>query len=245
MNNRGLLIAGILAFLVGASALVPARVVYHWAAVPELSLAGISGTVWNGRAEHASVAGIYFRNLEWRLRPLSLLAARLSFDAKAEPVSGFVEGRFSAGLGGKLQVSGLTASLRLAAFANALQMQGLSGSTNIRFEQLHIEDGLPVAATGTVEVADLLAPTIHRQIPLGGYRAEFVTEENGIAASIEDTDGVFDLAGRLNVDSNRSYRFLAKLAAKPSAAEALTNQLRFLGTPDSSGQYELRLEGQL
>jgi len=245
MRQRVLWFAGALACLIGVVTLVPARFVYHVAAPPELSLAGISGTVWNGRAEHASVAGVYLRGLEWRTRPLSLLSGTLTADVAAEPVAGFIEGRFSVTAGGKLGISNLTASLGLAALADALQLGRIDGSANLQVERLEVVDGLPTAAVGSVEVANLLVAEIHRQSPLGGYRAQFFTEDTGVTASVEDTDGIFDIAGRFDIGADRSYRFLAKLSAKANADESLTRQLRFLGTPDNNGQYELRFEGQL
>ena len=245
MRQRFLWLAGTLACLIGIITLVPARFVYHVAAPPELSLAGISGTVWSGRAEHASVAGVYLRGLEWQTRPLSLLTGKLTADITGEPIAGFIEGRFSVNAGGKLGISNLTASLGLASLAEALKIGRVDGSANLQVERLEVVDGLPTAAVGSVEVANLLVADIDRQSPLGGYRAEFFTEDTGVTASVEDTDGIFDIAGRFDIGSDRSYRFIAKLSPKASAGESLRRQLRFLGTPDNNGQYELRLEGQL
>ena len=245
MKSRWWFTAGVLAFMVGALMLFPARAAYRWFAPPDLTLAGIDGTIWNGRADHASAFGLYVRNLEWQIRPLAFLTARLALDARGELVSGFAEGRLSAGVGGNLSLSDVVASLALPSLADTFNMPNLDGTANIRFERVEIRDGLPVAANGSIEVADLLAPNIYPRGPIGGYRAEFFTQENGIAASVEDTDGVIDMAGSLTVNEDRSYVFLAAIAPKPDADEALRNQMRFLGTPDERGQYELRLEGQL
>lgn len=64
-------------------------------------------------------------------------------------------------------------------------------------------------------------------------------------ASVEDTDAIVDLAGSLSVSADRTYRFLAQVAPKSTTPEDLREQMRFLGTPNERGQYELRLEGQL
>jgi len=245
MKARWWFTAGMLAFLVGALTLFPARAAYRWFAPPEVTLAGIEGTVWNGRADNATAFGVYIRNLEWQIRPLALLTGRLTLDARGELVSGFAEGRLSAGIGGNVSLSDVAASLALPSLADTFNMANLDGTANIRFERIDIRDGVPTAANGTIEVADLLAPKIYPRGPIGGYRAEFFTQENGIAASVEDTDGVIDMAGSLTVNEDRSYVFLAAIAPKPEADEGLRNQMRFLGTPDERGQYELRLEGRL
>lgn len=245
MPRRWLVVAGLLAFLAGVLMIFPARVAYRWVVPPEVAMAGIEGTIWNGRADHASVAGVYLRNLEWHARPLSLLALRPSYDARGELVSGFIEGRVSVGLGERVRLQNTVASISLSSLATALNMRALDGTANLRIDELDIRGGLPVAATGTVEVSNLLAPTIYSRAPIGGYRAEFFTQENGIAASVEDTDGVIDVAGSLTVNSDRSYVFLAAIAPKAGADEGIRNQMRFLGSPNERGQYELRLEGVL
>lgn len=245
MSARWFAGAGILAFLVGFLALLPARVVYQWLAPDELRLAGISGTVWNGRAAHASVNGWYVRNLEWRTRPWALALGQAKARVSGEPQAGFFDATVGVGAGGKVSVTAATASVSLASLAGALSQPGLSGEANLQIERLEIRDGLPIAATGRVAVASLFAPAIYEAAPIGGYQAEFFTREDGIAASVEDTDGVLDLAGSLTLSPDRNYAFVAQLAPKPGIDDGLRNRLRFLGNPNERGQYELRLEGQL
>ncbi|NIO14088.1 MAG: hypothetical protein GTO31_09455, partial [Xanthomonadales bacterium] len=74
-------------------------------------------------------------------------------------------------------------------------------------------------------VADLVVPPLNRG-PIGGYRAEFFTTDDGISASVEDTDGVVDIAGSLTLRSDRSYQFIAKVMAKPGTPAAVRNQMR-------------------
>ncbi len=246
MTRRWLIIAGVLAFLAGAIVSFPARLVYHWFAPPELALSGIQGTVWRGGADHANVAGVYLRDLTWETHPLALFAGRASVDIEAEPVSGFLEGRVSATAGGAISVRNLSASMALSALDNVLNMPRLDGLASLQVDRLDIVDGLPVSAEGWIEVRNLLAPMIYSRGSIGGYRLEFFTQGDGVAASLEDKDdGVVDIAGGLVVSADRTYVFEGKLAAKANTDERLRNQMRFLGTPNSQGQYDLRLEGQL
>jgi len=99
-------------------------------------------------------------------------------------------------------------------------------------------------ANGTAVVSGLLIPLVSRT-PMGGFRAEFFTQVAGIGASVEDTDGVIELAGTLDIANDGNYHFLGLLAAKPATPPQVKEQMRFLGSPNERGQYELRLEGQL
>ena len=245
MSARCFAGAGVLAFLIGIVALLPARAVYPWLAPGEVRLAGISGTVWRGRAAHANVRGWYLRHLEWRVRPWALAIGRVQAQLAGEPQAGFFAATVSVGASGSVSVTAATASVSLSSLAGALRLPGLSGRASLRLQRLEIRDGLPVAAAGQLTVDELFAPAISTTSVLGGYRAEFFTRDDGIAASVEDTAGVLDLAGSLTLGRDRYYAFIAQLAPKPGIDDDLKNRLRFLGNPDARGHYELRLEGQL
>jgi hypothetical protein len=81
--------------------------------------------------------------------------------------------------------------------------------------------------------------------PLGGFRAEFFSQESGIAASLEDTNAVIDLAGSLQLTPDGSYQLLAQLSATDQTPAPIRQQLQFLGAANDRGQHELRLEGTL
>ena len=103
---------------------------------------------------------------------------------------------------------------------------------------------MAVAAEGTIQIADLYVPIAGRE-SLGGYKVEFFTQDDGISASVEDDDGVVDLAGSLQVKADRSYQFIAQVVANSRTPEGVRRQLRFLGPANERGQQELRLEGVL
>jgi len=245
MQPRARLItAGVVTLVAGLVIFFPARVAYRWFAPPTVLLSGISGSIWSGKAAQAQADLIYLRELSWRFRPLSLFRGRVGYAIEATPVTGFVDARIAFGFSGAVRLNELRGSLPLQTFEQAVNMRGLRGTVNVQFEQLILEDGLPVAADGELTVASLVAPLVYSN-SIGGYRAEFYTQSSGVVASIEDTDGVVDLAGSLEIRQNRTYQFVAKLAPKASTPPRLRQQMQFLGSADERGQYELRLEGTL
>lgn len=236
--------AAVITFIVGLIVFFPARIAYHWFVPDGVSISGISGSTWYGSAREASANGIYLRDLRWRIRPVTLLTGKLGYAIGASPASGFVEGNLAISVTGTLSVTDLNGSLPLQSLQRALGIPGLRGNLSVQLSTLIIEDGLPVAADGVVEVANLLAPAVYRA-SIGGYRAEFSTVDDEVVASVEDTDGVFYIAGDVRVAADRSYGFVALLAPKPNTPRELQDQLRFLGSANDRGQYELRLEGKL
>ncbi len=243
-TKRGLLLIAALTVILALMVMFPARIAYRWAAPNQIDLSGIHGTVWRGRADALATNGIYFRDVSWRIKPLRLFLGTAAYRVEASPVSGFVEGVVGISIGGTLTASDLAASLPLQMFAKSLNIRGLKGSASLQFERIRLRDGLPVAATGTVQVTNLVAPQLSRD-SIGGYRAEFSTQSDGITASVEDTDGVVDLAGSLQVAGDGSYTFLGQVVAKPETPALLQQQMKYLGSANERGQRELRIEGSL
>ncbi len=244
ITRKALVSVGLLTFVTAFVMMFPARVAYNWFAPPTVQLGGLEGSIWSASAAEASVAGLYLRDLEWRLRPFHLLVGKLAASIKASPSSGFLEADVALGFGGDIMLTNVNGSLPLKAFATIARMPGLSGNASIQFEEFRIRDGLPVVADGTLAVADLVAPMVDAS-PIGGYRAEFFTENDAVVASIEDVNGAFDLAGSLTISADRNYQFIGKVAATDKTSDKLQQQLRFLGSPNDRGQHDIRLEGQL
>lgn len=245
MKSRSRLItAGLVTFVVALIIFFPARVAYRWFVPDTISLAGISGTIWSGNAREAEASGVYLRDIAWRMQPLTPLTGKLGFAIEASPTSGFFDARVGLGIGGKVTLTDLKASLELQSLQQAVGVPGLRGKMNAQFDRLIIDEGSPVAADGVIEIADLVMPRVNRA-SIGGYRVEFFTQESGVVASVEDTDGVIDVAGSLHVTAGRDYRFIAQLAPKNDTPANVRQRLQRLGPADERGQYELRVEGQL
>ncbi len=244
VSKKALVSIGLLTFVAAFVVMFPARVAYDWFVPPAVRVSGLEGSVWTGSAAEASVGGLYFRELQWHLQPLRLFAGKLAARIEARPSSGFLEADVAVGFSGVVTLSNVNGSMPLSVFANMAGMPGLSGNASIQFDELRIKDGLPIAADGTLAVGDLVAPMVDAS-PIGGYRAEFFTNDDGVVASIEDVNGAFDLAGSLTISADRNYQFIGKVAATEGTSDKLRRQLRFLGSPNDRGQHDIRLEGQL
>ncbi|NIL93701.1 MAG: type II secretion system protein GspN [Woeseiaceae bacterium] len=237
-------VIGLITLVVGLVALFPARVAYHWFAPPGIAISGIDGTVWHGRADAAVTSGLYVSNLDWTMRPLALFTGKIGYGIEAEAPSGFLKADVTLGAGGHIALSDLTASVSLESLQQVVRMPGLTGTMNLRFDRLNLENGLPVAADGIVEISNLRAPIVNRA-PIGGFRAEFFTQETGVVASVEDTNAKLELAGSLSISPDRSYEFIGLVAPKDDTPADMREQMRFLGTANERGQYEVRLQGRL
>ena len=241
-TRRGLLLVAALTFVIALIILFPARIAYQWAAPAGFAASGIHGTVWSGQADAVSVDGIYLRDVSWRMHPMYLFTGKLAYRIKATPVSGFIEGNVSIGIGGTLTVSDLTAALPLQMLAVTLRVRGLQGTGSLQIQKAALRRDRLIAADGVLQVANFVAPRISRQ-PIGGYRAEFFTEDDGIVASVEDADGAVDLAGKLELKHDFSYSFLGLVQETPRTPADLRRRLQDVPPINDRGQRELRAEG--
>ena len=243
-NSRLLILVGIATLLIGLIVSFPARIAYQWFAPDELQLSGIDGSVWRGSATQGSAGGIYIADLNWNFRPLALLTGELEFVSSSRLASGFLDATIALGVGGSLTLSDVAGALTLDTLAAMLPLAGIEGDVSMQFEELEIRNGLPVAATGTLNIANLVSRLLS-PAPLGNYRAEFQTQDDGILGSVEAISGVLELGGTIRLNRDRSYQFVGKVAARPTAPANIAQQLQLLGSPDSRGMREFRIEGTL
>jgi len=242
-SSRVLLGAGLLSFFVFLLVSFPARVAYRWFSPASVQISGLKGSIWNGTAREMSAYGIYLRSPVWRMKPQYAVLGQLAYSIEGSAAPGFVSTDVAVSFGGTVTMTDLRASLPLHFLEKTFSLPGLAGDATVRFERLQFVGGLPVAADGFVEVVDLMIPVVH-QSSIGGYRADFFTQQDEVVASVEDTDGIVDLAGSLRITADRNYRFLGRLGAKAETPDNMRQQMRLLGSVDERGQYELRLEGQ-
>lgn len=244
-GQKRLIAAAAAALLLGLIVMFPARVAYQWFAPADFKLGGISGTVWNGNAVEGTASGIYFNDLKWRFRPLSLFAGRAAYSITADPVSGFIETRIAIRPGGNVSFSAFDAALSLAAFNGILPMRGVEGAVTLQFETVVLERGLPVEADGTLNISNLIVRDLSGS-PLGNYRAVFQTGDNGISGQVADVSGALDIDGTIELRPDGSYTFAGQVAATAGTPSALVQQLQlFLGSPNAEGRHSFRIEGRL
>jgi general secretion pathway protein N len=244
MSIRQLAMAGVAVFIVGLVALFPARVAYRLLGPAELHLAAIEGTIWQGTAREGEAAGVYFRDLEWMLRPLGLLGGRLALDLSVSPAGGFLETRARIGAGGSIELDDLEGAVSIAALQTVVPTPGIEGNVRLSIDRLAFENGFPVAADGIVDVVSLVVRGLSPS-PIGDFRAQLTTGDDAITGSLEDTGGALDLAGSVRLGADRRYVLDGLVAPTPQASSALVNQLQFLGSANERGQRPFRLEGQL
>lgn len=241
-----LAVAGSLTLLVGLVLLFPARVAYQWFGPDEVRLGTLSGSVWNGSADEASFAGVYLSDVRWAFRPARLLRGALSFAVQASPASGFIEAQVEVGVTGVLTIRELTASLPLELLRGVTRNPGLAGSLSVELDEARLDGRVPVAGQGTFRVANLVVPQLHAA-SIGGYRGALETQDAGVLLTYEDSDGLIDIEGRIDIQADGNFRHTARLQAKANTPGPLREGIGMMPlASDGSGWREWTFgEGRL
>lgn len=235
---------GIVIFLVGAVLTFPARVAYKWFVSDPISLSGLSGTIWNGKAVEGIADGVYFTNLQWTMKPLSLLRGVAAFDTSVDTAGGQVSMTAGLGLGGTVTLTDVVGSLSLASVHPTLQQNRISGLLNIQMQTIELSDGWPTLLVGSVGIGNLVAGAIGPDT-LGNFRAEFSTVDGSINGLVEDVGAVLNVDGSIKLSEDRSYSLIGLVSANQDTPLIINQNLRFLGSPNTNGQRQFRFEGSL
>jgi general secretion pathway protein N len=251
MKNIWSLIAlGIGAFVLFALVTLPADIVTSRFKPAGITLTGVSGTLWNGRAQAVRGTGdAHLGSVEWKLNILSLFKGSLGADVKIARTDGFAQASITTGPAGRVSLQALNASLPIATLPQSIVPGGWSGMLSLKFQQLTIEKDWPVAATGTLEAVDLTGPA-NRPVDLGSYRIVFpaqgVPAADTLTGTLSDTGaGPLIVTGKVLLKKNRSYLIDGLIATRPGAPGDMTKTLEFLGEPDGQGRRPFTFEGTM
>lgn len=237
---------GIGAFLLFALVTLPASTVLSYFHPAGVTISGVSGTIWEGRAEAVRSGNTHVGSVEWDLNILPLFTGNLGADVKVTRSDGFAQASIAVS-GARITLHEFNASLPLSALPPNVVRGGWTGTARLKLAQLAIENSWPVAATGTIEVADLVGPA-NRPAPLGGYKVVFpegAATAQGLKGALSDTGGPLAVNGSVDIKKDRSYLVTGLIATRPGAPGDMSRTLEILGEPDAQGRRQFSIEGTM
>ncbi len=239
---------GIGAFVIFALVTFPASVVLSRLGSAGIIASGVSGSIWNGRAQVLQVRGANIGSVEWRLHFLPLLTAQAQADVKVTRADGFANTRLSVGPSGNLQLQALSASLPLSALPANVIPGGWSGTLNAKFNEVAVDNGWPTRVDGSIDVVDVTGPA-RKPANMGSYRVLFdpaTATADTLQGALSDTGGgPLQIAGTVQLKSDRSYVVDAFVATRPDAPRNLAKSLEYLGPPDAEGRRQFSMAGTM
>ena len=242
-----LLVLGIVCYLVFAIWTLPASMLTRFLP-PTVNLDGVHGTAWRGTASVVQVDSAMLGEARWKLHPFALFLAEIKADINLKRTDGFAQGLVTASTK-QITLKNLTGSIPLSALPPQVVPGGWSGTVNLRLRDAQIKDGWPTSLEGTVEVLQLTGPA-RSPTNIGSYKVTFPAPNapanpSALVGAIADAGGPMQIAGTLQLKSDRSYVIDGMIAPRPDAPRDVQNALQFLGAPDAQGRRPFSLSGTL
>lgn len=193
------IIFGVSLFIIFSLSRVPAE----WGAwlltrQPGLAMSGISGSLWKGQANVASltIEGKTYTlgKLQWDLQLMSLLklspCVNLTVTGQAQSFNGTVCRLRS----GAIALKDADAVLPANLVQSKIPIQ-ISGNFSAHFSELQLDGNVLLKLDGNLNWTNAQASNDVQWIPLGSFAAEFSDNgKNGIKAKLFDLDSEIDLA---------------------------------------------------
>ncbi len=209
------------------------------------------GTVWQGKAKALDVDNQRFQNIEWQLKPWSVVLGRLNIDWSFDNGDAYGSGTAGLGLlGGVIKLSSVTANLPSSMVQPYLPDMPvkLGGVFNVELDELYYDKSTAVLRSIEGQfVWRNAAVTVLNEMPLGEFQFTMTTDDSGIVGQLKEAE-TSDLlaAGQLLLATDNSYQFDATLKVRnPAQRRDLAQGISFIGRQDAEGQIKLNYSGQL
>ena len=246
MSRKSLLVTGgVIAFLVFLVALVPATAVMRWLP-PDITVAGIDGTIWSGSASSLGFKGRPLGAVSWSCRPWPLLALEWSCRVELQPAGGAVSAALSGDFNGlDIEARDLSGRLPITLFEGVVTPRGWTGQLDLDVTQARIAGGLPQDAAGKIIVRGLKGPGPGGEV-LGDFEltiGEGAVGTGTLSGRLTDLGGPLHVRGTIELKRDRSYFASGEVSPGPGAGPAIFDTLGFLGPPDQAGRRPFSVEG--
>lgn len=237
----GALALGALVWFIPASWALP-LVQSQWRGV---QLEGVSGTLWQGRAEQVSIgSGPSLGSLAWTLSHRALLGdLQLGFDLRQPQLQ--AQGQLHRVSAAEVELHDITVHMDAALLGPQPWLHGQpQGQLDLQVAQAQLQGHWPMQldATGTWSQASLR--TAAGEVALGAVSLAMTGHAGALQGVLsDDGSGIVQTAGRLSL-SPLGWDLQLRLVPR-GENPALMQWLHSLGTPAADGTLDLRYRGGL
>lgn len=229
-------------FLIAVVARTPAE----WGAwlalksLPGLSLSGVSGSLWSGRAASAQTyifgQRVDLGALQWHLKPWSILTLSVCVDLESQVANGSV----CHGVSGNTTVRNVLLDQLSVSLFNPPGIQ-LGGTGNATLKQAIIaRDGSLKDMQGSVSWQQAGINVGTGWFNLGSFAADVTeNEEGGIRAQIQDLEGDFTVAVQAEFTLGKPLRANGLVTPKESAPQEIKEALSAFAEQQDDGSFKI------
>lgn len=212
----------------------------------DVRMEGVSGSVWNGRADALSVRERPLGAFTWKLSPWALFSKRVDADITLDGPELKAAGFVSLSGPGSLQLRGMQASIDAQRLQGVLDVPALVFKGRVEFDlrELIVDQYFPAKVEGSAVWREAMVGG-SADARLGDIRADFATQGVGtIAGTVTDSGGPLIIEGGRFSAGMQGVNAEATLRARDGDA-AVLRALQYIGQPQEDGSARLEVRGQL
>ena len=203
------------------------------------------GTVWSGSCTGLTVQNQPVGDLSWELHAMRLLSGKINADIVVTRRNGTLRGNVESGFDKKIVARDVVLDLPIdqeMAAALGPSLRGLRGKLHAQIAYLLLDRHQAIRAVeGVIEAHDL-SDGVQQW---GSYAVTFPPPTTGVpVGQLKDLGtGPLAVEGALKLTpSPPGFEVQGLVAARPSAAPELVQDLRMLGSPDQQGRRQFSFE---
>ncbi len=250
-RTHGLLLAGVIAFMVTLVVRLPAAVAIGWFAPAALQVNGASGSVWNGSSRELTVSGLRLTDTQWTLSALDLFRGRLGAEIETRLGDGAMRGSVVLQPSGGIQCN----ACRFEGTAAALRplipsLRTVNGRIDMDLNRLEIEDRWPVRLIGVARLSSVTFDNMGPEVTGGealafkvDISADPVPDSGVIEALVSDSGGPLECNARALITPPGNFELKGRVKARPGATKEISAAVSSLGPGAADGSTELSISG--
>ncbi len=207
-----------------------------------VSISGVSGSIWNGKAASVNHRQVAVSNVSWDLNAFSLILGKASAYVTVKDAKIQFSGDVSMNLSQEITIKNAQMDLSANTLSPFLPLRNASIDGQVKADiqsiVFHPETG-PSAVDLSVSIKDVEASITGPKLALGDFRFKAISQnENTVAINAMPASNELDLKGRAMINWPKSVDL--NLTVKDDVADNLKSTVAFLKlTPE--GRRELAM----
>lgn len=210
----------------------------------DISVSGISGTIWDGHAQRAQINGLPMSDINWTLSFFPLLFGEISTELKAGnirdveqiSINGYVSFK-----GQHLEIENLLAYIPTDLVISLLPLPipiQADGRFKVQLDEVAYEAGcqtfkgsgqwLNASYTGTTGMIDL-----------GSFNADLSCDNGSIVADVKQPNR-FGLTAKTTIPANMKFKVEGRFKPEANLPKEVHQAAQFFGKADSEGYYPIK-----
>lgn len=249
MKKRHYIFTAVIAYFILLIATIPAKSVSSLINDnAPVTLQGVSGTLWNGKAYVITVNNsTQLNNTDWSFTLWKLLIGQVAVDLHTQYAANNLNAEIGASFLGQYFVNNLTGKISandVAQLAN-IPLAQLSGLISLNIEHAQWKQGQLPLATGEISWKDATI-TFADTASLGDVSIILgESEQQLLNVAIKNLGGDIKINGNAELVPEANYSVDIRLSPTPSASNSIKQSLGLFAKQQANGEYLFKNSGPL